>query len=368
MFGLVDAYLYLTAHPIVGLIVLACVTGGTIAVLSGGNLGGALGSMFRVFLTFFTTPFVFLKDAMGIIRGSAEAEEDYKQSRVFMLFRGSRLQYLGLLVLCILVLSSGITSSLLTLYPSAEIAQSRALADEYANRQLALEAAQEAATAAASPDYRQQLETARDEARNAYQQQLRSNAAFIQGTTFSGGVISQIAGAGSADTVRRLRENMDYYMANCPRGYNWRGMTVESCGQFRAFAMELAGRRLTEFDLALAATQADQDWREADAAAQRAAEALAEAQAQLDYAREQREAFNPWNPERIADRLGQAAASLLLTFWSVIITVWLGATAISLLSWLILMMRTLEKLATEKLERSRGGGFAPIGDDDASRR
>ncbi len=353
MFAFSNAYLFLTEHPIVGLIVLAAVTAGTLIILSAGNLGGALASMLRVFFTIFSTPFVFLRDAMTVIRGSSESEEDYKQSRVFMLFRLNRIQYLGLLVLCVLVLSSGITTSLLTLYPATEIEMSQRLAEEVERREAALETARQAVTAAAAPDFRQQLETARDETRAAYQQQVNANADFVQNTTFSGGVITQIAGAGSADTVNRLTENMDYYMQNCPRGYNWRGMTVETCNQFRAFAMELAARRLTEFELAQRASQADRDWRQTDEAAQRAANNLAQAETELEYANQQRAAFNPWNPERITQRLGSAAASLLMTLWSVIITVWFGATAISFFSWLILMMRTLEKLASEQLERSR---------------
>jgi hypothetical protein len=142
-------------------------------------------------------------------------------------------------------------------------------------------------------------------------------------------------------------------MQNCPRGYNWRGMTPESCAQFRTFALDLAARRLTEFELAQRAAQADRDWRQTDEAAQRAASDLAQAEAALEYAQQRRTEFNPWNANRIAERLGQAAASLLLTLWSLIFTVWFGATAISFFSWLILMMRTLEKLASERLERSR---------------
>lgn len=332
---------------------LALVGAGVILVLSGGKLGETLGAMFRVFVTFFTTPFVFLRDALGVMRDASDNEQDYQQSRVFMLFRLNKLQYLGLVVVCVLVLASGITSSVVSLWPTMEIERGRQLSEQITTLEAQLATAQEAAASAGAPDYRQQLETQRNEAREAYQQQLRANAAFSQSTTYSGGVVTQIQQARNANTVAQARDNIDYYMQGCPRAYNWRGMTEADCANFRTFAMELANRRLTEFDLQRVANEADQAFREADSGAQQAQNQVDNVQGQLTYVREQRDAISLFNPEVIGSKIVSAITNLLTTLFSVIMIVWVGATAISFFSWLILMMRTLERLATDKLTQLR---------------
>ena len=119
-----------TIDAVIGLAVFVAVTAGVIVVLSGGKLGEQLSGMLRVFVSIFTTPFVFLRDALAIIRTSSESEQDYARSRVYMLFRLNRIQYLGLVILCLLTLSSGVTSSLLSLYPSQEIEQGRQLSQQ----------------------------------------------------------------------------------------------------------------------------------------------------------------------------------------------------------------------------------------------
>ncbi len=353
MFGIANSYAFLFQHPIIGLAVLALVGAGVILVLSGGKLGETLGAMFRVFITFFTTPFVFLRDALKVMRESGDNEQDYKESRVFMLFRLNKLQYLGLVVVCVLVLASGITTSVVSLWPTMEIERGRQLSEEITRLEGELATAQGAASQAAAPDYRQQLDTQRTQARAAYQQQLRSNAEFAQSTTYSGGVITQLQQAGSASTVTRLRENIDYYMQGCPRAYNWRGMTQEDCTNFRAFAEELASRRLSEFELQRVANEADEAWRQADSGAQMAQNQVENVQGQLDYAREQRDSISLFNPQVIGNKLVSALTNLLATLWTVILIVWVGATAISFFSWVILMMRTLERLAADKLSQLR---------------
>ncbi len=353
MLGIANSYAFLFQHPIIGLAVLALVGAGVILVLSGGKLGETLGAMFRVFITFFTTPFVFLRDALAVMRDASDNEQDYQKSRVFMLFRLNKLQYLGLVVVCVLVLASGITSSVVSLWPTVEIERGRQLSEQITQLEAQLATAQQAATAAGAPDYRQQLETQRTETRTAYQQQVRANAEFSQTTTYSGGVIAQIQQARSASSVSQARDNMDYYMQGCPRAYNWRGMSEADCTNFRAFAEELASRRLTEFELQRVANEADEAWRQADSGAQQAQNQVENAQGQLDYARQQRDAISLFNPQVIGAKLVSAATNLLMTLWSVILLVWFGATFISFFSWLILMMRTLERLAQDKLAQSR---------------
>jgi hypothetical protein len=353
MLGIASSWAFLFEHPVVGLIVFVAVTLGAIVVLSGGNLGGSLAGMLRVAFSFLTAPFIYLRDALTGMRNSGEEEQNYKRSRVFMMFRWSKLLYLGLLVYCLLQLSSGITSSLVSLYPRMEIEQGRMLDEQIAGLESQITTANQTVTAAGAPEFRQQLETQRNEARTAYQQQLQSNMALVQGTTFTGPLISQLANAGSARSVANVRDNIDtYYMSSCPRGYNWRGMTAETCAQYRAFAFELAAARLREFELQDAAQAAETAYIDADSAAQNAAAQLAALQAQLQATQEQRASVSLFDPEMWTQRIVAAVLGILMTLLGVIISVWVGASVISLFSWLVLMMRGLEILLSQKVKEA----------------
>jgi hypothetical protein len=154
MFGIMSAWSFLTAHPLIGLLVFGVVTVIVLMTLSGGRLGEAVGSIFRVLFTFFTTPFVFLRDAMTLVRTSEESEQDYRESTVFMLFRANRIQYVLLLLLCLLLLSSGITSGVLSLYPQAEIEQGRALSAQITQLETDLQTANTALANTSAPGFR----------------------------------------------------------------------------------------------------------------------------------------------------------------------------------------------------------------------
>jgi hypothetical protein len=353
MSGMGTPWAFLFQHPIVGLIVFAAVSGGVVFAMSGGRLAASLLGILRVAVTIFTTPFVFLRDALTVVRATNEAEQDYAQSSVFVLFRFNRIQYMALLVLSLLILSGGVTSSILMLYPQAEIARSRALSAEIAQLETEIAAANEAAATASAPGFREGLAARRDEARTAHQAQVQSNATFAQSTTFSGAAIDQLAAAQSSENAAYVRDNIDTYMSGCPRA--WRNMTAESCAQYRAFVLEMADRKINELNLAQAADEAERAWRDADASAQSAGARLSDAQARLEFARQALTATSPFNPKLLAQRAWAAFLILLATLWSVIVTIWVGALLIDLLRWLILMMRSLEKSQSDKLTQSRSG-------------
>ncbi len=269
-----------------------------------------------------------------------------------MLYRANRIWYMALLALCLLILSSGITGALVSLWPQQEFEQSRLLEEQIDQIETELLAANQAVAAAASPGNAERLEAARTEARNAYQQQVNSNAGFIQNATFTGPAIDQLSSARSPGTVQNVRANIEYYMQGCPR--QWRNMTAEQCTQYRAFVLELADRKDREFALAEAAQTADAAWRDADSASQAAANQLTNVQTRLAYAQEQRKLINPLDPERLAQRLLSAILQVLATLWSVIVVVWAGAIIIDVFNWLLLMMRSLERTQQAKLISLRG--------------
>ncbi|WP_395647511.1 hypothetical protein [Terricaulis sp.] len=345
---------FLFQHPLVGLVAFAAVTAGVLVVLSGGRLGESIGSIFRVALTIFTTPFVFLREALNIIRTAGESEQDYEGSRVFMLFRLNRIWYLLLLLICLLVLSSGVTSAALSLYPSAEIARGKALSEQVAELETQLEQANAQVTAAGAPDFRQGLQTRMETAQRAYQTQSQNNYEFSQNSVYiNNGVAQQLAGTRNTDYIQRVRENLDGYMQSCPRGYDWRGMTVQDCVQFRAFMVELMERKQREIVLQQQSNEAERAFREADSAAQQAIANQQAIQAQLEATRQAQSEVSLFNPDVIGDRLKTAIMTILGALFMVIVIVWAGAIAIDVGNWFILMMRSLEKTQQEKLEKAR---------------
>lgn len=343
---------FLFQNSLVGLVVFAAVSAGVIVLLSGGKLGETLGGIFRIFLTIFTTPFTFLRDTVALVRTSSESEQDYAKSTVFMLFRANRIWYMALLVLCLLMLSNGITSAVVSLWPRDEFAQLKVLDEQIDRLEAELATATQAVAAAGTPESAQRLEAQLTEARNAYQQQQSSNSTFIANAPFTGPAIDALSSARSTGTVQNVRTNIEYYMQGCPR--QWRNMTAEQCTQYRAFVLELADRKDREFALAQTAQAADVAARDADNSSQAAAAQLANVQQQLAYAQEARKTVNPLDPERLAQKLIAAILGVLGTLWSVIVVVWAGAILIDVFNWLILMMRSLERTQKAKLASFRG--------------
>lgn len=271
---------FLSEHPVIGLIVFLAVSAGVIFVLSGGRLVEALRGIFRTLLTIFTTPFVFLRDALTILRTAGEAEKDYQRTRVFMLYRYSRIQYLLLLVGALLVLSGGITTSLLSLYPQQEIEMGRTLSERVNQLRNEVREAEEAVRASGSPDHRQNLEKARDEAQAAHQQAQRDIAAFVQTAPVPGPYVNQIRNAYNADAANQQANGVLEQLANCPEG--WPGYTQQECNAIRNFATGLGQRRVAELTTQQAFNDAQRAFRDADSAAAQANARLESARSQLD--------------------------------------------------------------------------------------
>jgi ElaB/YqjD/DUF883 family membrane-anchored ribosome-binding protein len=336
---------------IIVVIVFLAVSAGAIFLLSGGQWLQALAGMFRVALTIFTTPFVFLRDALVIIAGARDAEQDYARTRVFTLFRYSRIQYLGIFIGTLIVLSTGITASLMQLYPRAELESHRILSERIRDLREQEDSANEELRAAGSEEQRNALEEARAQADRAYQSQVESNVAFVRNAPFNSVAISQIANARSADAVSRLDANVDSYMLDCPRGFNWGGYTVEDCARLRALLHQLAQRRLQEFTLADALREAERAAGEASNAAQMAEARVTQLREEISRVQDQRGEVSLFNPRVMGSKIGAAIAGLISTLLAVVFTVWLGALIVDFFNWVILMMRAAEKNASEELAR-----------------
>lgn len=70
----------ITSNPWIGFAVFIATTLGLVGLFAGRDWLEAVFGMFRVFFTIFTTPFIFLRDALTVIRNSSEAEQDYLQT------------------------------------------------------------------------------------------------------------------------------------------------------------------------------------------------------------------------------------------------------------------------------------------------
>ncbi|HCK83880.1 MAG TPA: hypothetical protein DHW63_04975 [Hyphomonadaceae bacterium] len=343
----------LFANWMVGLVVLAVVSLAAIFVLSGGRLIEALGAMLRAALTLFTTPFLFLRDAIAILRDSSEVEGDYARSRTFMLFRYNRIQYLGVLVAALLTLAGGVTASLMVLYPRGEMERGRMLGEQIEAIRAQMTEAQEGMSGVAPPEQLRRLEAARNEAEAAHRTQADSNAAFLQNPPRQNGAIGQLATARSPEVIAELRGNIGEYMGTCPRTSNWSGYTPADCAQLRTYLNELAERRLREFALAQTFSEADAAFQQANTAAQTAEARLSNLREQLAVAEQARGEVSLFNPSWIVAHLGAAGATLLSTLFALVFVVWFGAILVDFINWLVLLMRSAELKATDTVERAR---------------
>ncbi|MES1201556.1 MAG: hypothetical protein ABUS57_08920 [Pseudomonadota bacterium] len=353
MMEFAGAWAFLFQHPLIGSAIFLAVSAGVIFLLSGGQLIAALGGILRVFITIFTSPFLFLRDALGIVQNAGENEQDYRGSRVFLLFRWSRIQYLGLLLLCLLVLSGGVTTALISLYPQQEMEQGKFAAEQVRQAEANLTTAQQAVAAAGAPNARQALEQRRTAAQSAFQQQMQSDAAYRQSITYTTPIIGQVATINNPDYAVQVRDQIDTYITDCPRGYNYSGMTGADCVQLRAVLVELLNRRIAELNLLRVSNEAEQAYRNADSAAQQANVQLQQAQATLDASKQQQSQVSLFNPNVMGERLKSALGTLISTLLSVVALVWFGAILIDVLNWFILVMRSVEKTQQEKLEAAR---------------
>lgn len=348
MLGL-DVVGVITTHPKISALIFLLISAVVLYALSGGRLRQTLAGLLRVFLTIFTTPFEFLRDALTIIRTARDSEQDYYRTRIFMLYRYSRLQYFALLFAALLVLCAGITASVLSLYPQAAIAQRAALAEEIEQVEKDIIDAKQEVSLAATPQRKAELQKARDDARKKHDQQRASNAAYAKKLTYSGPIFTSVSNADSSQEVRTILDGLDDYMESCPDGSSWSGFSATTCAEFRSALQELARRRGAELDQAEAATRAAEAFSNADLEGERAAGKLAYTEQRLADLTTTRNGIKLFDREMLKDKTAVASGFLVGALLLVIVIVWLGAILIDVLNWFILMMRAAEKYAVTQL-------------------
>jgi hypothetical protein len=368
MNGLDGLFAGLGANLWVTLIVFVVVAIGAIHILSGGQLMQALGGLLRVVASFFTTPFVFLRDALSVLLNANVVEKDYARSRTFMLYRYSRLQYFGILALSLLVLSSGITASLMSLWPQAELEQQKQYSEQIKQLRTDIKEAEAQVEAAGKPEFRAGLQKASEDLKAKYEAQRRSNQQFLQSANDPTGAIYQVQSTNSPEALETIKQRFDALIAECPNGYQFSGMTPEMCSQIKIVVADAAARRGEELNLRTQAQEAERAFSEAELAGEQAAANLEILQSNLSSTQEARNAVSLFNPGVIVGKLGGAIGILIGTAMGVIFIVWLGAILIDILNWIILMMRVLEKDAISKMPNAASeyepGGLRPREQDE----
>ena len=302
----------------------------------------------RMAWTGITTPFVFVRNAFGIVSDASEAEKDFSGTREFVLFRYSRLQYLLIAVFAVLYLSATATAVLFTLYPSSEIAQSNEFRDELRRLATDQDTTNHNIADASKPDFAAQLLAHRDKSQAAYIKQIQDDNIFQSGVAFTGPMRIQISTASDVNSVLNLRSQLDAYFAQCPNGLSpggltWTGFTPDQCAQFKTFLASLADRKIAEINLASDVNQANSALGNRQIAIATFKSRLNDLQVQISNTQGQLDSISIGNGKWIWPHLSSAVAQLIASLVAFLVFTWVAAIFVDVLNWIIFMMRSMEK-------------------------
>lgn len=343
----------LTEYPRLSFVLFLLIGFGVIFIFTRHRWLETLAGIWRVTITIVTTPFEFLRDALAIVRNAKTAEQDYAQSRIFMLFRYSRLQYLLLLLVSLMILTAGITGALLSFNPTMELQQSEQLREQIKATENEMATAQAALREVEQPGYREALDRTRTQAQEEQRNRQAAYARLRDSAEFSGGIIQRIDMARTSEATARIRNELGSYLEGCPNPLNWPGFTEESCARLSSTARRLLEARMAVHTANEALSRAEQAVENAENARQTARAQIDSLQSRLDFEREQLAAVSVFRIEWFQERLKGAALILLSTALTVVVVIWLSAIMIDVVNWLILMMRSLEISQSEKLNHGR---------------
>jgi hypothetical protein len=335
-------------HPVAAVVTFIVVFFIFTALFSNNNPFAAISSIFRLFSTIFSTPFVFLKSAIAIMMSAASDEDDYINSRQFVLFRYSRIQYLSIFVLCIIVISSGVTAAIFALYPSSELAAIERLERELADQDAETLTLKANITELAAPGGSRTLAAKRADAERAFAAARSKENIFFENVGFRADLLTSIRSSEGTEDLETIESGLDNYFEDCPEGSTWNNFTTQDCDEMRGKSTELIKlRRLT-----LAASDQLND---ASQAYSNRSEFLIDSRERLKYLIKSRTELqnqlrdeSPFRSKVILMHIRAAAGILLTTFGVVILIVWAGAIAIEFLNWIIFIMRSMEKLLSSR--------------------
>jgi hypothetical protein len=343
----------LTEYPRVSFALFLIIGAGVLFLFSGPKWMESLVGILRVAATIFTTPFEFLRDALTLVRNARESEQDYAKSRIFMLFRYSRLQYLGVLVFSLMLLTAGLTSAVLAFNPTVELEQSAQLRDQIKKTQADIGSAEASLAEIERPGYQEALERTLTQTRSQHQARNSAYRELRQRSRFQGGLVSRIDNAQTAQSAAQLQNGLEDAVRGCPDPYQWANFTAEDCTDFRTYVTSLLEAKLAERTALEASRTAEQAVESASSALATARAELESLQARLTFEREQLDAVSIFRLDWLQDRATAAITILISAALGVVVFIWLGAIVIDVVNWIILIMRSLERTQAEKLENAR---------------
>jgi len=347
MGSLVGFFVVFREHPLIVLAVFLIVIAGVLRWLGGENTRAALAGMRNVAASFFTVPFQFLKRTMLMFEKADELERPYINSHEHVLHIANRFNYLAIAVLAILVLAGGISSSLIALYPEAEIAARQPLRDELDSAKAALDSAQKDLDAAGKPGYADRLKADADRAsadstKRAVAKEKAKSAVEAAGEGLDlGGAVNGVLDATSEENAKSAAANTATQIdAKCE---SWSGFTADRCLSLKQAFLALGDATGAAVSAERAASEGDRVYRSAGQA-QSSAQALVTMNGEsVKSAQTAYDEVSIWKMTWLKSHVIVSGGLLVAALGWVIGIVWIGAIIAEVLSWLILMMLSLER-------------------------
>lgn len=334
-------------HPWVALAVFLAVMAVVFGWLSGGDFGGALAGIRKVIASFFTAPFIFLKRAMGMFSKAEELEAPYVGTKEHLLYIANRFNYLWIVVGAVILLSGGIASSLISLYPKQELAEQQPLRAALDDAKTVLSQAEKEMAASNSPGFSEQLKAAADskkaehsKATAVLEKARASLEAAGQGLNLSG-AMSNVLDTTTAEASKEVLSGIDSQVeAKCG---TWNNFDPERCAMLKQAFAGLGEAHQGELKAREASSEAENAYANV---AQTKANAEAHVSAAKEQVKSAQAAFDEvsvWKFQWLKSHLMAALTLLFAAFGWVIAFVWAGAIFAEIMGWIILMMLSLEK-------------------------
>lgn len=361
-------------HPLATLLIFVATTSAIIVLLSGQESGLAVRGILEVLWSILTTPFRFLRRVLEMMKTIEARDTPYVGSRAHISFRANRIQYVFVFLTALLLLSGGVASSILALYPKAELELRDSLGNDLKELEGEIAEQQRIVADAAKPDYKETLTDRLRLAKAASDKASVQLRQYFADAPYSGGWLKRMEQAEDVDTATTLAAELDGIFEGCPD--NSSEFDRETCLVLEKHARGLAPVKLAQLKAAEEFAEARESLEAADAAADNAKRTMSELENRQAVLKEAYEASSLLNFGWVKSHVGAAVALLLPTLVAVIAYVWAGAILADVIGWLIMMMLALERrfaddgdgnsaTATQPAAAndSPSGDDAPPGDD-----
>lgn len=348
---MLDALSGLTAmvleHPLLTVLIFLIIAAACTIVLAGEHAGESVNGMLRVLWSIVTTPFLFLRRVLRMMREPDALEAPYAGTRGQLPYRALRIQYVFIFLTALLLLAGGIAASLFAFYPKAEIAAHKAAAEQLESLEEQVAEQQKLIERSGKPEFKAELTARLEEAKAKAKKAAAAVRQILQSPPYYSDAYglgsNLIAGQPNADDLQEMISQWD---ENClseeSPGFDWAAFCEDYKNNKKHYDA-IRDLKLDQFDSATKLAEAQDALRNWDSSADTA-------RARLEELEPQREEIKARYDSTSLVRLGwlpghfKASLWLLLTTLTVVIGyVWAGAVIADVVSWIILIMLGLER-------------------------